>query len=79
MVGNGGWSAFLTPSSHFADFGHDDFYGFGRVEGEVVPEDVVVVEVSVDVKDDTMAERFLEKFPTDETGAGIGRRSVSGR
>lgn len=79
MVGNGGWSAFLTPSSHFADFGHDDFFGFGRVEGEGVPENVVVVEVSVGVKDDTMAERFLEEFPTDEIRAGIGRRSVSGR
>ncbi len=44
-----------------------------------MPENVVVVEESVGVKDDTMAERCLEEFPTDEIGAGIGRRSVLGR
>jgi hypothetical protein len=79
VVGNDRRSVFLAPSSHFADFGHDDFFGFGRVEGKGVPEDVVFVEVSVGVKDETMAERFFEEFPTDEIGAGIGRRSVSGR
>ncbi len=78
MVGNGGRSAFLAPSTDFADFCHDDFFGFGKVEGEGVPENVVAVEESVGVKDDTMAERFLEEFPTDEIRAGIGRRSVSG-
>ncbi len=44
-----------------------------------MPEDVVVVEVSVGVKDETMAEGFVEEFPTDEIRAGVGRRSVSGR
>ncbi len=77
MVKNDGRSAFLTPSSHFSDFGHDDFFGFGRLECKGVPENVVVVEVSVGVKNETMAERFFEEFPTDEIGAGIGRRSVS--
>ena len=79
MVGNDGRSAFLAPSSHFVDFCHDNFFGFGRVECKGVPEDVVVVEVSVGVKHKTVTERLFKELPTDEIGAGIGRRSVSGR
>ncbi len=79
MVWDGGRSAILAPSSNFADFSHNDFFGFGRVEGKGVPEDVVVVQVSIGVKDSAMVERIFGEFPTDEIGTGIGRRSVSGR
>ncbi len=46
-MGNGGRSAFLAPSSNFADFGHNDFFGLRRVEGKGAPEDVVIVQVSI--------------------------------
>jgi hypothetical protein len=57
LVWDGWRSDFLTPSADFADFGDDDVFGFGQVEGEGVPEYVVVVKVIIGVEDSAIAER----------------------
>ncbi len=71
---NGRWRCGLAggaPSSDFANFGDDDIFGFGRVEGEGAPEYVVVVKVSIGVEDSAMSERLFKERPADEIGAGI--------
>ena len=67
----GGRCAFLAPPSDFADFGDDDVLGFGGVEGKGMPEDVVMVHVSVGVKNGAVSQRPFEEGPADEVGAGI--------
>ena len=42
-----------------------------RVEGKGMPEDVVMVHVSVGVKNGAVSQRLFEEGPADEVGAGI--------
>ena len=67
----GGRCALLAPPSDFADFGDDNVLGFGGVEGKGMPEDVVMVHVSVGVKNGAVSQRLFEEGPADEVGAGI--------
>jgi hypothetical protein len=67
----GGRCAFLAPPSDFADFGDNDVLGFGGVEGKSMPEDVVMVHVSVGVRNGAVSQRIFEEGPGDEVGAGI--------
>ncbi len=61
----GGRGALLAPPSNFADFGDDDVLGFGGVEGKGMPEDVVMVHVSVGVKNGAVSQRLFEEGPAD--------------
>jgi hypothetical protein len=67
----GGRGALFAPPSDFADFGDDDVLGFGGVEGKGMPEYVVMVQVSVGVKNGAVSQRLFEEGPADEVGAGI--------
>jgi hypothetical protein len=64
--GVGGRGALLAPLADFADFGDDDVLGFGGVEGKGMPEDVVMVHVSVGVKNGAVSLRLFEEGPADE-------------